>query len=150
MKKANHLQRLLTAALIFIASIATSTHVTIVIFVVAFGFVMFRQMMYVSHLETARSVGREYLDARLAQMQETEREPVRLPEREVAVVPGESDADRHHYSDRQGYDDEPDLDEVPAEVRDEITIHLVSDVADVLRLALEPAAESLEELMAVA
>ncbi len=36
---------------------------------------------------------------------------------------------------------EPDLDDVPAQVREEMQIHLVSDVAEVLRLALEPAAE---------
>jgi ATP-dependent Lon protease len=41
---------------------------------------------------------------------------------------------------------EPDLDDVPAEVRSEIAIHLVSDVAEVLRLALEPAAGAAEEL----
>ena len=35
------------------ASIATSTHITIILFVIAFGFVMFRQLMYVSHVETA-------------------------------------------------------------------------------------------------
>ncbi len=34
----------------------------------------------------------------------------------------------------------PDLDDVPAEVRDRLTVHLVSDAADVLRLALAPAA----------
>jgi ATP-dependent Lon protease len=34
---------------------------------------------------------------------------------------------------------EPDLDDVPAEIREKLTIHLVSDVRDVLRLALEPA-----------
>jgi len=34
---------------------------------------------------------------------------------------------------------EPDLDDVPEEVRKELQVHLVSDVADVLRLALEPA-----------
>jgi transglutaminase-like putative cysteine protease len=63
MRKPNEAQRLLTTALIFIASIATSTHITIVLFVVAFGFMMFREMMYMSHVETARSVGREYADA---------------------------------------------------------------------------------------
>lgn len=63
LRKPNHGQRLLIAALIFIASIATSTHITIILFVVAFAFVMFRQMMYVSHVETARSIGREYVDA---------------------------------------------------------------------------------------
>ncbi|QSB15215.1 endopeptidase La [Natronosporangium hydrolyticum] len=38
---------------------------------------------------------------------------------------------------------EPDLDEVPAEVREELTIHLVSDVRQVLELALEPARAAL-------
>ncbi len=33
----------------------------------------------------------------------------------------------------------PDLDDVPAQVREQVTVHLVSDVADVLSLALEPA-----------
>jgi ATP-dependent Lon protease len=37
---------------------------------------------------------------------------------------------------------EPDLDEVPAEVRDALTVHLVSDAAEVLTLALEPAQAS--------
>jgi ATP-dependent Lon protease len=36
----------------------------------------------------------------------------------------------------------PDLDDVPAEVRDQLTVHLVSEVAQVLELALEPAAAS--------
>ncbi|HLQ60734.1 MAG TPA: S16 family serine protease, partial [Candidatus Acidoferrales bacterium] len=35
---------------------------------------------------------------------------------------------------------EPDLDDLPQSVRDEITFHLASDVAEVVRLALEPAA----------
>jgi ATP-dependent Lon protease len=34
---------------------------------------------------------------------------------------------------------EPDLDDVPASVRDALTVHLVSDVREVLSLALEPA-----------
>ncbi|HEY3052950.1 MAG TPA: transglutaminaseTgpA domain-containing protein, partial [Thermoanaerobaculia bacterium] len=58
--KNNYAQRLLTAGLIFIASLSTSTHITIVIFVIAFAFLMFRQMMYVSHVETVQSIGREY------------------------------------------------------------------------------------------
>jgi transglutaminase-like putative cysteine protease len=62
-RHANHGQRLLVTALIFTASIATSTDITVLLFVIAFGFVMFRQMMYVSHVETARSIGREYADA---------------------------------------------------------------------------------------
>jgi ATP-dependent Lon protease len=33
---------------------------------------------------------------------------------------------------------EPDLDDVPEAVRDELTIHLVSDVSEVLQLALSP------------
>jgi len=37
---------------------------------------------------------------------------------------------------------EPDLDDVPEKVREELQIHLVGDVAEVVRLALEPAAES--------
>lgn len=59
----NHAQRLLTTALIFIASIATSTHLTIVPFIVVFAFFVFRQLMHVSHEETARSIGREYGEA---------------------------------------------------------------------------------------
>jgi ATP-dependent Lon protease len=34
----------------------------------------------------------------------------------------------------------PDVDDVPAEVREQLVVHLVSDVAQVLELALEPAA----------
>jgi ATP-dependent Lon protease len=34
---------------------------------------------------------------------------------------------------------EPDLDDVPASVRDELTVHLVGDVREVIELALEPA-----------
>ncbi|HVQ91404.1 MAG TPA: endopeptidase La [Mycobacteriales bacterium] len=37
----------------------------------------------------------------------------------------------------------PDLDDVPAEIRDALTIHLVSDVAEVLTQALEPAAAAI-------
>jgi ATP-dependent Lon protease len=33
----------------------------------------------------------------------------------------------------------PDLDDLPAEVRDKLVIHQVSDVADVIEIALEPA-----------
>jgi transglutaminase-like putative cysteine protease len=56
----NQAQRMLTTALIFIASLATSTHISVVLFVIVFGFLMFRQMMYVSHVETVRSIGRQY------------------------------------------------------------------------------------------
>ncbi|HEX8935456.1 MAG TPA: S16 family serine protease, partial [Pseudonocardiaceae bacterium] len=34
---------------------------------------------------------------------------------------------------------EPDLDDVPESVREELTVHLVADVREVLQLALEPA-----------
>jgi ATP-dependent Lon protease len=37
----------------------------------------------------------------------------------------------------------PDLDDVPAEIRDGLTIHLVADVAEVLSRALEPAATAI-------
>ena len=63
MQRDNQSQRLLTAALIFVASVATSTHVTIVPFVLLFAFVMFRQLMYVSHLATVRSVEHAYAEA---------------------------------------------------------------------------------------
>jgi transglutaminase-like putative cysteine protease len=59
----NQAQRILTAAMIFTASLATSTHLAIVPFVLAFTFVMFRQLMYLSHLETARAIGQQYADA---------------------------------------------------------------------------------------
>jgi transglutaminase-like putative cysteine protease len=55
-----HAQRLLTISLIFIASLATSTHIAIVLFVLVFAFLMFRQMMYVSHMETLRATGAAY------------------------------------------------------------------------------------------
>jgi len=63
MQRNNQAQRILTAALIFVASIATSTHITIVPFVIAFTFLLFRQLMHVSHVETAQSVEREYAEA---------------------------------------------------------------------------------------
>ena len=62
MQKRNQAQRLLTAALLFVASVATSTHITIVLFVIVFAFLMFRQLMYVSHLETVHSLQREYVE----------------------------------------------------------------------------------------
>ncbi|MEA2490989.1 MAG: T N-terminal domain, partial [Acidobacteriota bacterium] len=63
MHRNNQAQRLLTTGLIFTASLATSTHITIVLFVAVFALVMFRQMMYVSHMETVRAIGREYDEA---------------------------------------------------------------------------------------
>lgn len=63
MRRNNHAQRLLTAALIFVASVATSTDITIVLFVIVFGFLVFRQLMLLSHIETSVSIGHEYQDA---------------------------------------------------------------------------------------
>ena len=54
LQRPNHAQRMLTAGLIFTASVATSTHLAVVPFIVAFAFLVFRQMMFVSHLETVR------------------------------------------------------------------------------------------------
>ncbi len=55
----NDALRLLTASLLFIASISTATHLTIVLFVVAFAFLMIRQLMAISHQQTAELLGRE-------------------------------------------------------------------------------------------
>jgi len=54
-------QRLLAASLIFVASVATATHITILPFVVIFGFLLFRQLIHLSHhdsveLVTARAI----------------------------------------------------------------------------------------------
>lgn len=51
----NTAQRLLTASLIFTAGVATSTHIAILPVVVLFGFLLLRQLMHLSHDETART-----------------------------------------------------------------------------------------------
>jgi transglutaminase-like putative cysteine protease len=56
MQRNNQGQRLLTTGLIFVASLATSTHISIVLFVAAFAFLMFRQLIDLSHLETVHSL----------------------------------------------------------------------------------------------
>jgi transglutaminase-like putative cysteine protease len=61
-QRKNHAQRVLTTALIFVASLATSTHVSVALFVVAFAFLMFRQLMYVSHIETVRAIEQPYAE----------------------------------------------------------------------------------------
>lgn len=63
MQRNNQAQRLMTTALIFVASLATSTHITILPFVIVFAYLMFRQLIYVSHLETARSIDTPYAEA---------------------------------------------------------------------------------------
>lgn len=56
----NYTKRLLVSFLLFIASIATSTHLSIVFFIVVFAFLMFRQLIQVSHAATAVQIdGRE-------------------------------------------------------------------------------------------
>jgi ATP-dependent Lon protease len=40
---------------------------------------------------------------------------------------------------------EPDLDDVPAEVREALTVHIVADVLDVVRGALTPAGRARAE-----
>src|SRR6266576_5728699 len=52
-RKSNDAQRLLTASLIFTASVATATHIAILPFVILFGFLLLRQLMHLSHDETA-------------------------------------------------------------------------------------------------
>jgi transglutaminase-like putative cysteine protease len=63
LRRDNQAQRMLTTALIFVASLATSTHISILPFVIVFAFFMFRQLMYVSHLETVRSVNHVYAES---------------------------------------------------------------------------------------
>jgi protein-glutamine gamma-glutamyltransferase len=61
-QRANNAQRMLTAGLIFTASVATSTHITIVPFIAVFAYLIFRQMMFVSHLETVRTLELPYAE----------------------------------------------------------------------------------------
>lgn len=53
----NHPQRLLVIFLIAIASIATSTHISVILFVGGFTFLLLRQMIAISREESARLVG---------------------------------------------------------------------------------------------
>lgn len=55
-KQRNEGQRLLTASLIFIASVATATHIAILPFVVVFGFLLFRQLIHLSHRDSIEMV----------------------------------------------------------------------------------------------
>jgi transglutaminase-like putative cysteine protease len=61
LRKNNQLQRLLTASLIFVASVATATHIAIIPFVIAFGFMLFRQLISISHLESVAAVAKPAL-----------------------------------------------------------------------------------------
>ena len=51
-----HGLRILTTGLIFTASLATSTHITVLPFVIVFAYLVFRQFMVMSHEETVRSL----------------------------------------------------------------------------------------------
>jgi transglutaminase-like putative cysteine protease len=53
----NEAQRLLTASLIFVASVATSTHIAIVPFVIVFVFLLFRQLIHLSHRASVEAAG---------------------------------------------------------------------------------------------
>jgi hypothetical protein len=55
MTRRNDAQRLLTASLLFIASLATATHIAIVPFVIVFAFLLFRQLIHVSHIDSLES-----------------------------------------------------------------------------------------------
>jgi protein-glutamine gamma-glutamyltransferase len=53
----NEAQRLLTASLIFVASVATSTHIAVVPFVIAFAFLLFRELIHLSHRNSVEQAG---------------------------------------------------------------------------------------------
>ncbi len=53
----NETQRLLTASLIFVASVATATHIAILPFVIIFAFLLFRQLIHLSHRDSLQAAG---------------------------------------------------------------------------------------------
>lgn len=57
MQRSNRGQRLLSAAMLFIASIASATHIAILPFVILFAFLVFRQLIQVSHDDSIASLG---------------------------------------------------------------------------------------------
>jgi transglutaminase-like putative cysteine protease len=57
MSRDNHGQRLLSAAMLFVASIATATHITIVPYVIAFAFLIYRQLIHASRADSLASIG---------------------------------------------------------------------------------------------
>lgn len=58
----NYTKRLLISFLLFVASIATATALAIVVFIVLFAFMMFRQLIQVSHAASVKQVGVEELE----------------------------------------------------------------------------------------
>jgi protein-glutamine gamma-glutamyltransferase len=57
MTRDNRGQRLLSASMLFVASIATATHITILLYVIAFAFLIYRQLIYASHVDSLVSIG---------------------------------------------------------------------------------------------
>jgi len=57
MGRSNRGQRLLTASMLFVASIASATHISILAFVVLFAFLMYRQLIQTSQMESVASIG---------------------------------------------------------------------------------------------
>ena len=55
-------QRLLTASLIFVASVATATHIAIVAFVILFAFLLFRELIHLSRSVSAEAAGAPVID----------------------------------------------------------------------------------------
>src|SRR2546428_9409806 len=53
----NEAQRLLTASLIFVASVATATHIAIVPFVIPVSFPLFPQLNHLSHRDSVEAAG---------------------------------------------------------------------------------------------
>lgn len=51
-QRRNEAQRLLTTSLLFIASLATATHIAIVPFVIVFAYFLFRRLIHISHVES--------------------------------------------------------------------------------------------------
>jgi len=56
-------QRILVTFLIFVTSVATSTHLSILAFVIGFVWLVFRQLMHLSYLKTTMQTGVEYEEA---------------------------------------------------------------------------------------
>lgn len=59
----NYTKRLLITFFIFVASVATSTHLSIALFIVVFAFALFRELILVSHRTTTLQIGREAPEA---------------------------------------------------------------------------------------
>src|SRR5258708_25368039 len=58
MSRDNRGQRLLSAAMLFVASIATATDIAIVPYVIVFTFLSYRQLIHASHADSLASIAR--------------------------------------------------------------------------------------------